>query len=145
MSEPRQLNFTTAQFEHTLGILAEVDLAPMLSAFQRGGRVVDLLGLLPMLGQAREKKFFRRLEAVWGAEPDELERAESDDAQMKTLMCRASKVPIKDTLEGITAFFASLGLSLNDTPASLRAQMIKNLLQEEVAPEAGPAASPSEG
>lgn len=143
MSEPRALNLTNAQFEHTLGILGELDLSPLLGVF-KGGSMVDVLALLPMLGQAREKKLFRRLESVWGATPEELEKAEADPAQVDLLLRKAAQVPIKDTLEGLTAFFGSLGLSLSDTPGFLKSQTTKNLPTEE-APGEGAAASPSVG
>lgn len=114
----RQLNLTDAQFEHTLGIIAEIDLTPLLAAFNGGGRMVDLVAAIPMLGQVREKRIMRRLEAVWSADPDTFECAETDPALMAKLENQAARKPVKDTLEGFSAFFVSLGLSPTDTDAS---------------------------
>lgn len=114
----RQLNLTDAQFEHTLGIIGEIDLTPLLAAFGDGGRMVDLVAAIPMLGQVREKRIMRRLEAVWSADADTLELAEADSVLMAKLESQASRKPVKDTLEGFLAFFAGLGLSQDATPGS---------------------------
>ncbi len=115
----RQLDLTSAQFEHTLGILGELDLAPLLAAFGGKGRsLVDMLAVLPALVQVREKRIFRRLEGIWTASPDELERAEADKSLMESLERQGAKQPIIHTLAGLAAFFDGLGLSLNASPAS---------------------------
>ena len=143
----RELNLTDAQFEHTLGILAEVDLSPLVNAFQGNGSLVDILGVLPMLGQAREKKILRRLEAVWSAAPEELDRAEEDAVQMKFLETRAAHAPVKTTIAGLTAFFGGLGLSLSGTPESSEAQPKTFVMPEALRTKLGLVSvpSPSEG
>jgi hypothetical protein len=145
MSEPREMNLTDAQFEHTLGVLAEVDLTPLVNAFQGNGSLMDILVMLPMLGQAREKKILRRLEAIWSAEPEDLEGAEADPANMERLERKAARTPVTRTLAGLQAFFGGLGLSLSGTPGSSEAQipaMNKNLKKKlGLSPEP----SPSEG
>lgn len=112
----RELNLTGAQFEHTLGILAEIDLSALLNAFGGSGSLVDLLSVLPMLGQAREKRILRRLEAVWSATPDELDAAESDTQAMRALEQKAGRTPVTEILAGLTDFFGGLGLSQSGTP-----------------------------
>ena len=114
----RVLNLTDLQFEHTLGILGEIDLSPLLTAFSGGGRMIDLIAALPLIGQAREKHLFRRLEAVWSATHEELARADTSPDAMAMLELRAASVPIKTTLEGLGSFFDGLGLFPSATPGS---------------------------
>lgn len=119
----RTLNLTNAQFEHTLGIIGEIDLSPLLAAFGQGGRMVDLVAALPLLGQAREKRILRRLEAIWSADPDTLENAETASDLMVRLEAQTAKKPVAETIEGLVAFFSGLGLSPSGIPGSLAAGM----------------------
>lgn len=112
----RELNLTDAQMEHSFGILGELDLAPLLSSFTGGGNLVDFLAALPALKQVRDAKILRRLEAVWSADPDSLERAEADAALMETLEKQAARKPFNFTLEGLVAFFGGRGPSLSGIP-----------------------------
>ncbi len=140
----RELTLTNAQFEHTLGILGELDLAPLVASMGGGGTLMDVLAALPALQQVREKKILRRLEAIWRATPEELDHAEANQPAMEVLVLQAGRVPSKETLEGITAFFDGQGLSLNASPVFTPEQLM-TLLNRLAPGEPGepPAASPS--
>lgn len=143
-TEPRKLHLTNAQFEHTIGIIAEVDLTPLANAFERKLNLVDILKVLPMLGQVRELRIFRRLEAVWMAEPEDLEGAEADKENQKRMEAKAARVPISHTMAGLSDFFDGLGLSQSGTHGFLEAQKMMKAMLGQMDPEMPSGDSPSE-
>lgn len=144
-TEPRKLQLTNAQFEHTLGILAEVDMTPLANAFAGNLNMVDMLRVLPMLGQARELRIFRRLEAVWMAEPEDLDEAETDEAKMQRMETKAAHVPFQHTMAGLSGFFGGLGLSQSGTPGFSEAQKMVKAMVGQMKPGMPSGDSTSEG
>ena len=143
-TEPRKLQLTNAQFEHTLGILAEVDLTPLANALEGNLGLVDILKAFPMLGQVRELQIFRRLEAVWTAKPEDLDEAEIDAPKMKRMETVAAHVPVDQTMAGLSDFFDGLGLSQSGTHGFLEAQKMMKAMLGQMDPEMPSGDSPSE-
>jgi len=143
-TEPRKLQLTNAQFEHTLGIIAEVDLTPLANAFEGNLNLVDILKVLPMLGQVRELRIFRRLEAVWMAEPEDLEGAEADKDNQKRMETKAARIPFSHTMAGLSDFFGGLGLSQSGTHGFSEAQRTLKAMVGQPKSEMPSGDSPSE-
>lgn len=114
----REIQFTNPKVEHTFGILADLNLPALGEALAAKSKDEGLVKIFSVVGELREKRVFRRLEAVWSASDIELDAAEKDAAQMEALIRKHQDKPFLETLEGLAAFFAGPGLLLSATLAS---------------------------
>jgi len=116
-----------AQVEHLMAVFADVDLSPLAQALS-GGSFLDVLMLVPMLGQVREKRLLRRLSGILASSAQELLDAEADDAKWAGIEAKGAARAWEETRQELADFFGGLGISKVGTPGSL--EMLTNLMMQ---------------
>ena len=134
---------STAHFEHGLPLLAGLDLAVLIPAFQRlqEGDEAATGDLFRALASAAEARLLRRLAAVTRATTDQLLDAEASPQVLRELERQAASDPYEVTLQEAGDFFVALLGSSMGTPGSSRPEGVSS----QPPGGAAAAASPSEG
>lgn len=116
------MQVSTAHFEHSLPLLAKLDLPELFGAYSRFKEneqdTAALSGLVKVVVSAAEARVLRKLSAVQRATSQQLVASESDPEVLSVLEVEAAGRPFMESVEDVMAFFFSLGLSVPTTPSS---------------------------